>query len=85
MRYSHGVALGSHVPEWKVAGIYVLVLWIAVGKIVSISRGQVTRSDLDEDGVGAAMRRAMPKIEALTLSLPPPNPEPAEGAGKQHA
>jgi hypothetical protein len=31
------------------------------------------------------IRGALPRIEALTVSLPPPNPSPAEGIGKQRA
>ena len=53
------------------ANIYVLVMWI--------------RGVYDERAVRAEMQRSLPRVEALTVSLPPPNPEPAEGAGKQRA
>jgi hypothetical protein len=36
-------------------------------------------------GTRQNMDRALPLIEALTVALPPPNPEPAEGVGKQRA
>ena len=52
------------------ANIYVLVMW--------------SRGTFDITHVRGEIRAALPKIEALTLNLPPPNPEPAEGAGKLH-
>jgi hypothetical protein len=39
----------------------------------------------DEARVWEAMERALPRIEGLTIALPPPNPDGAEGAGKLHA
>jgi hypothetical protein len=67
--------LGVHLPHSifarSFANIYVLVVWI--------------RGAYDEGVVKAEMQRSLPTIEALTVSLPPPNPEPAEGVGKHRA
>ncbi len=54
------------------AAIYVVVIWG--------DAGQFRESD-----ARSGVQRALPRIEALTVSLPPPNPEPAEGAGKLRA
>ncbi|HSQ62842.1 MAG TPA: hypothetical protein VLM85_06490 [Polyangiaceae bacterium] len=52
------------------AAIYVLVVWIS-GAFDPAIRGMI--------------REAIPRIEILTINLPPPSPEPAEGAGKSRA
>lgn len=53
------------------ANIYVLVVWIS--------------GPYDETTTRTEMQRSLPRVEALTVSLPPPSPEPAEGVGKQRA
>ena len=53
-------------------GIYVLVLWF--------------KGSFDPDFQQARLRRELPRIEALTVALPPPDgPEAGEGAAKQRA
>jgi hypothetical protein len=64
------------------AGIYVLVVWVS--RFAVEGSPEVLRA-VDEEEVRAKMLRALPRIEALTISLPPPNPEPAEGVGKERA
>jgi hypothetical protein len=63
------------------AGVYALVVWVSrfVDGDVGVLRV------IDEDAIRAAIQSALPRIEALTISLPPPNPEPAEGVGKSRA
>jgi hypothetical protein len=72
---TEGRRLGVHRPysifARSFANIYVLVVWIS--------------GPYDEGAVKAEMERSLPSIEALTVSLPPPNPEPAEGVGKHRA
>jgi hypothetical protein len=53
------------------AGIYVLVLW--------------REGYADARRVRRSVLAALPRVEGLTLSLPPPSPDSAEGAGKQRA
>ena len=54
------------------AGIYVLALWF--------------RARFLEELVRARVRIALPKIEALTLALPPPDgPDETSGAGRREA
>ncbi|WP_437953469.1 hypothetical protein WME98_24390 [Sorangium sp. So ce296] len=53
-------------------GIYVLVLWF--------------NGPFDPDFQRARLRRELPRIEALTVALPPPDgPDATEGAAKQRA
>lgn len=53
------------------AALYVLVLWLD--------------AEFDTDLVGARIRLALPKIEALTLAVPPfDGPEGGEGAQKRY-
>ena len=56
------------------ASIYVLVVC-----------GKQRSKKFDIVRVRDEIRRALPRIEALTVSLPPPNPSPAEGVGKLRA
>jgi hypothetical protein len=53
------------------ASIYVLVMWFDGPFEAELAR--------------ARLKRALPRIEALTLSLPPSGPETGEGAGKARA
>ena len=53
------------------ASIYVLVVWFDVA--------------FEPELVRARIRRALPRIEALTLSLPPSGPGTDEGAIKRRA
>lgn len=64
------------------ASIYVLAVWITVTENVQMVDGKITLAPFDASYALAAIASALPRVEPLTLSLPPPNPEPAEGSGK---
>lgn len=59
--------LAGHSFFRSFAGIYLLGAWFA--------------QPFAEASIRALVKRALPRIEALTLALPPPDPEQGSGAG----